>query len=175
MDAQRRFAITAAALCLSFSATLPGIASVVAQGYPNRLIKLVVPYVAGGPSDIVARTVADKLSISLKRPIVIENRVGAGGNIGTEVIARAAPDGYTLGMVLGSTLAANPSLYKKVPFDPDKDFRPLSILTMNGMMLVVHPSVPINTVAEFVAYAKAAAARKEPITYATAASELPAI
>ena len=106
-----------------------------AQGYPNRLIKLVVPYVAGGPIDIVARTVADKLSISLKRSIVIENRVGAGGNIGTEVIARAAPDGYTLGIVLGSTLAANPSLYKKVPFDPDKDFRPLSILTMSGMML----------------------------------------
>ena len=91
----RRFASRSARPCQE-------LASAVAQGYPNRPIKLVVPYVAGGPTDIVARTMADKLSISLKRPIVIENRVGAGGNIGTEVIARAAPDGYTLGMVLGT-------------------------------------------------------------------------
>ena len=135
--------------------------------YPNRLIKLIHPNVAGGPTDIVARAIADKMSISLKQPFVIENRPGAGGNIGTEAIARAAPDGYTLGMVLGTTLTVNPSLYKKLPFDPDKDFRPISIVTTSGNMLVVHPSVPVNSVAEFVAYAKAAAARKEPITYAS--------
>ena len=128
---------------------------------------------AGGPLDIVARAIADKLSISLKQPIVIENRPGAGGNIGTEVVARAAPDGYTLGMVLGTTLTVNPSLYKKLPFDPDKDFRPLSIVTTTGNMLVVHPSVPVNSVAEFVAYAKAAAARKEPITYASGGNGTP--
>ena len=167
MDAQRRFAITAAALCLSFSATLPGIGSAAAQSYPNRLIKLVVPFPAGGPLDITARAIADKMSGSLKQPFMIENRPGAGGNIGTEVIARAAPDGYTLGMVLGTTLTVNPSLYKKLPFDPDKDFRPISIVTTFGNMLVVHPSVPVNSVAEFVAFAKAAAARKEPITYAS--------
>ena len=167
MDAQRRFAITAAALCLSFGATLPGIGSAAAQSYPNRLIKLVVPSAAGGPSDIVARAIADKLSISLKQPFVIENRPGAGGNIGTEVVARAAPDGYTLGMVLGTTLTVNPSLFKKLPFDPDKDFRPISIVTTSGNMLVVHPSIPVNSVAEFVAYAKAATARKEPIAYAS--------
>src|SRR3981081_843168 len=137
------------------------------QPYPNRLIKIIHPYVAGGPTDIVTRAIADKSAISLKQPIVVENRPGAGGNIGTEAIARAAPDGYTLGMVLGTTLTVNPSLYKKLPFDPDKDFRPLSIVSTSGNMLVVHPSVPVNSVAEFVAYAKAAAARKEPIAYAS--------
>jgi len=137
------------------------------QPYPNRLIKIIHPYVAGGPTDIVTRAIADKMSISLKQPIVVENRPGAGGNIGTEAIARAAPDGYTLGMVLGTTLTVNPSLYKKLPFDPDRDFRLVSIVAVSGNMLVVHPSVPINSVAEFVAYAKAAAARKEPIAYAS--------
>src|SRR5262249_28267907 len=100
-----------------------------AQGYPNHMIKFVVPGVAGGPLDITARAIADKLSTSLKQPFVIENRRGAGGNIGTEVIARAAPDGYTLGMVLGTTLTVNPSLYGKLPFDPDKDIRPIAIVT----------------------------------------------
>jgi tripartite-type tricarboxylate transporter receptor subunit TctC len=137
------------------------------QPYPNRLIKLIVPFEAGGPLDIIARALADKLSVSLKQPFVIENRPGAGGNIGANAIARAAPDGYTLGLVLGTTLTVNPSLFKKLPFDPDADFRPISIVTTSGSMLVVHPSVPVNSVAEFVAYAKAAAARKEPIAYAS--------
>jgi len=137
------------------------------QSYPNRLIKIIYSEVAGGPSDIITRAIADKMSISLKQPIVIENRPGAGGNVGAEAIARARPDGYTLGVVLATTLTVNPSVYKKLPFDPDKDFRPLSIITTSGNMLVVHPSVPINSVAEFVAYAKAAAARKESIAYAS--------
>jgi tripartite-type tricarboxylate transporter receptor subunit TctC len=139
-----------------------------AQPYPNRLIKLIVPFAAGGPLDITARAIADKMSVSLKQPFVIENRPGAGGNIGTELIAKAAPDGYTLGITLGTTLTANPSLYGKLPFDPDKDIRPISIVSTSGNMLVVHPSVPVNSVAEFVALAKAAAARKEPIAYASA-------
>jgi tripartite-type tricarboxylate transporter receptor subunit TctC len=138
-----------------------------AEAYPNRLIKFVVPFVAGGPLDITARAIADKLSISLKQPIVIENRPGAGGNIGTEVIAKAAPDGYTLGMVLGTTLTVNPSLYSKLPFDPDNDIWPISIVSTSGNMLVVHPSVPVNSVAEFVTYAKAAGVRKQPIVYAS--------
>jgi tripartite-type tricarboxylate transporter receptor subunit TctC len=137
------------------------------QAYPNRLIKVIHPYAAGGPTDIVTRVIAEKMSISLKQPIVIETRPGAGGNIGTEAIARAAPDGYTLGIVLGTTLTVNPSLYNKLPFDPDRDFRLISIVSTSGNMLVVHPSVPINSVTEFVAYAKAAAARKEPIAYAS--------
>jgi tripartite-type tricarboxylate transporter receptor subunit TctC len=144
-----------------------------AQSYPNRIVKLVVPFVAGGPTDITARAIADKLSTSLKQPFVIENRPGAGGNIGTEVVARATPDGYTLGMVLDTTLTVNPSLYGKLPFDPDKDIRPIAILTTFGNMLVVHPSVPVGSVAEFVAFAKAASARKEPITYASGGNGTP--
>ena len=141
--------------------------SAVAQAYPGRVIKLVVPFAPGSPVDITARAIADKMSASLKQPIVIENRVGAGGNLGTEFVAKAAPDGYTLGMVLGTVLTLNPSLYKKLPFDPDKDIRPISIPTTSGQMLVVHPSIPAKSVAEFVAYAKAAEARKEPIAYAS--------
>src|SRR4051812_16606811 len=141
--------------------------TVSAQSYPGRSVKVIVASVPGTSFDLVARAIADKLSASLKQPFVIENRPGAGGNIGTEVIARAAPDGYTLGMVLGTTLTVNPSLYSKLPFDPDKDIRPISIVSTFGNMLVVHPSIPVNSVAEFVAFAKAATARGEPITYAS--------
>jgi tripartite-type tricarboxylate transporter receptor subunit TctC len=144
-----------------------------AQAYPDRVVKLVVPFVAGSPLDIVARTIADKLSTSLKQPFVVENRPGAGGNIGTELITRAAPDGHTLGMVLGTTLTVNPSLYGKLPFDPDKDIRPIAIVATSGNMLVVHPSIPVNSVAEFVAFAKAATAKKEPIAYASGGSGTP--
>jgi tripartite-type tricarboxylate transporter receptor subunit TctC len=134
-----------------------------AQTYPSRPIKVVVPFAAGGPLDLVARTLSDKLSARLKQPFVIENRVGAGGNLGTEVVARAPPDGYTLLMVLATTLTANPALYRKLPFDPDKDLRPISLLTNSSQMMVVHPSVPVSSLAEFVALAK-----KEPLTYAHA-------
>jgi len=138
------------------------------EAYPNRFIKFVVPFVAGGPLDILTRAIADKLSVSLKQPFVIENRPGAGGNIGTDVVAKAAPDGYTLGMVLGTTLTANPSLFGKLPFDPAKDIRPISIIATSGNMLVVHPSVPVKSVEEFVTFAKATGARKQPIVYASA-------
>src|SRR5688572_15069777 len=114
-----------ASMALGYGAWPVGAAA--QQPYPNRLIKFIHPYVAGGPTDIVTRAIAEKMSISLKQPIVIENRPGAGGNIGTEAIARAAPDGYTLGVVLGTTLTVNPSLYKKLPFDPDRDFRLVAI------------------------------------------------
>jgi tripartite-type tricarboxylate transporter receptor subunit TctC len=145
----------------------------VGQPYSSRLVKLVVPHAPGSPVDITARAVGDKLSASLKQAFVIENRVGAGGNIGTDLIAKAVPDGYTLGMVLGTVLTVNPNLYKKLPFDPENDFRLISIVTTSGNMLVVHPSVPVNSVVEFVAFAKAAAARKEPISYASGGNGTP--
>ncbi len=93
----------------------------------------------------------------------MENRAGAGGNLGTDAAAKAAPDGYTLLMTLSTALTANPSLYKKLPFEPLKDFRPLSIMANSSQMMVVHPSVPVRTLEEFVAYAK-----REPLTYAHA-------
>jgi tripartite-type tricarboxylate transporter receptor subunit TctC len=143
------------------------------QHYPNRPIKLVVPYDAGGPTDVIARTIADKLSVSLKQPFVIENRPGAGGNIGTESVVKASPDGHTLGLVVGTTLTVNPSVYKKLSFDPDKDLRSISIVTTTGSMLAVHASVPANSVPELVAFSKAAAARKEPLAYAFAGNGTP--
>jgi tripartite-type tricarboxylate transporter receptor subunit TctC len=132
-----------------------------AETYPARPVKVIVPFAAGGPLDLVARGLGDKLAASLKQPFVIENR--AGGNIGTDAAAKAAPDGYTLLMVLSGTLAANPALYGKLPFDPEADFRPISLLTTSSQMLVVHPSVPVDSVAELVALAK-----REPIAYAHA-------
>lgn len=144
-----------------------------AQDYPTRPIKLVVPLVPGSPGDIVARLVADKLSIALKQPLVVENRPGAAGNTGTEFIARSAPDGYTLGMVLGTTLTVNPSVYRRLPFDPDRDLRLISVLSSSGQMLTVHPSVPVNSVKEFVAFARAATAAKQPITYGSGGVGIP--
>jgi tripartite-type tricarboxylate transporter receptor subunit TctC len=168
MNGLLRLAPVIVALAVGWS---PGAAA--EQPYPNRPIKLVVPYDAGGPTDVIARTIADKLSASLKQPLVIENRPGAGGNIGTEAIAKAAPDGHTLGLVVGTTLTVNPSVYKKLPFDPDKDLKPISIVTTTGLMLAVHASVPVNSVPELVAFAKAAAARKEPVAYAFAGNGTP--
>ncbi|MGH6768749.1 MAG: Bug family tripartite tricarboxylate transporter substrate binding protein [Xanthobacteraceae bacterium] len=134
-----------------------------AQSYPSRPIRLIVPFAAGGPTDLVGRSLGEKLTASLGQPIVVENRTGAGGNIGTEAAAKSAPDGYTLLLVLSGTLVANPAVFKKLPFDPARDFEPISLMTSNSQMLVTHPSVPVKTVAEFVAYAK-----KKPITYAHA-------
>lgn len=134
-----------------------------AETYPSRPVKIIVPFPAGGPLDLVARAVADKLSASLGQPFIVENRAGAAGNLGTEVVAKAPPDGYTLLVVLGSTLAVNPALYKNLPFDPVKDFRPVSLLVDSSQMLVVPPAIPVNSLAEFVAYAKT-----HPVSYAHA-------
>jgi tripartite-type tricarboxylate transporter receptor subunit TctC len=135
--------------------------------YPSRLTKVIVPFPAGGSSDIIARSIAGKLSASLKQTFIVENRPGAAGNLGIESVVKAAPDGYTLGVAIGTTLTANPSLYRSAQFDLERDLRPIAVLTMSGNMLVVHPSVPVRTVAEFVAYAKATAATGKPILYAS--------
>ena len=134
-----------------------------AQTYPSRPVKVIVPFAAGGPLDIVVRAVSEKLSASLKQPFIIENRVGAGGNIGADAAAKSPPDGYTLLMTLGTAITANPSLYRKLPFDPLVDFRALSVLGNSSQMMVVHPSLPVHTLKEFVAFAK-----KAPLTYAHA-------
>ena len=125
-----------------------------AADYPTRPIKLVVPYAAGGPTDVLGRMVGDYLSRDLKQTVVVENKAGAQGAIGAEVAARAEPDGYPLFFTAASIVVLNPQLYKKLPYDPVKDFRMLAIITDLPVLMEIHPSVPAKTVAEFVAYAK---------------------
>jgi tripartite-type tricarboxylate transporter receptor subunit TctC len=123
-----------------------------AQGYPNRPVRLVVPFPAGGPADALGRVLADQLNKMWGQPVIIENRGGAGGNLGAEVVARAAPDGYTL-LLNASSHVINASLYEKLPYDPIKDFTPVSEVASYMLVLVVHPSVPAKSVKEFVAFA----------------------
>lgn len=126
-----------------------------AQTYPSRAITMVVPFPAGGTTDILGRFVGQGLSAAWGQPVVIENRGGAGGNIGAAAVAKAAPDGYTLLVGTVGTHAINASLYSKMPYDTVKDFIPVTLIASVPNMLVVTPSLPVNSVAELVAYAKA--------------------
>jgi tripartite-type tricarboxylate transporter receptor subunit TctC len=128
---------------------------VLAEGYPDRQITLVVPFAAGGSTDILARIVAEHLRQALGQPVVIENRTGASGNIGTASVARAAPDGYTLVFNTMSVHTMNHALFPTMPFDGVKDFSPITLLAYVTNTMVVHPSVPAKTVREFIAYARA--------------------
>ncbi len=132
-----------------------------AQSYPQRPVKIVVAFLPGTGIDLVARTVADKMSAKLNQTFIVENRPGAAGNLGAEAVARSVPDGHMLLTALNTTFTVNPSLYKKLPFDPNAHFRYISTVGTATTMLVVHSSIPVNSVAEFVAYAK-----KAPISYA---------
>ena len=125
-----------------------------AQAYPNKPIKLIVPFAPGGFTDVVARILGQKLSVSLGQPFVIENKAGAGSTIGTDFVAKAAPDGYTLVMV-STTHVISPSIYPKLPYDPIKSFTPVGKLVDSAYVLLVNPKVPANNVAEFIALAKA--------------------
>ncbi|MGE5522904.1 MAG: Bug family tripartite tricarboxylate transporter substrate binding protein [Rhodospirillaceae bacterium] len=125
-----------------------------AETYPERPVRIIVPFPPGGANDIVARIVGQKLYDRWGKPIVIDNRGGAGGNIGTEIGARAAPDGHTLLMGSGSTLAANVGLYTKLPFDPRKDFAPISLVALAPYALIVNNGVPATTVQQLIQLAK---------------------
>ena len=125
-----------------------------AQAYPNKPIKLIVPFAPGGFTDVVARILGQKLSVSLGQPFVIENKSGAGSTIGTDFVAKAAPDGYTLVMV-STTHVISPSIYPKLPYDPIKSFTPVGKLVDSAYVLLANPKVPANNVAEFIALAKA--------------------
>ena len=125
-----------------------------AQPYPNKPIKLIVPFAPGGFTDVVARILGQKLSVSLGQPFVIENKAGAGSTIGTDFVAKAAPDGYTLVMV-STTHVISPAIYPKLPYDPIKSFTPVGKLVDSAYVLLVNPKVPANNVAEFIALAKA--------------------
>ena len=123
-------------------------------GYPNRPLRFIVPYAAGGNGDIVSRIIAQKLIPQLGQQIVIDNRGGAGGNIGAELAARTAPDGYTL-MLGTNTHAINMSLYAKLGYDIQRDFAPITLATSAPMVLIIHPSLPAKTLKEFITLAKA--------------------
>jgi tripartite-type tricarboxylate transporter receptor subunit TctC len=125
------------------------------QAYPQKPVKVVVAFTAGGTTDILARTVTQQLSEKLKQPFVIDNKPGAGGNLGTELVVRSAPDGYTLIVNSVGPIAVNPTLYGKLPYNPLTDLVPIVQIADVPNVLVIHPSVPANTMEELIAYAKA--------------------
>jgi len=143
------------------------ISSATAQDYPNRTIRIIVPFTPGGATDVVTRIVAQKLSEQTGRQVVTDNRGGAGGIVGAEAVAKAPPDGYTLVMGTSGTHAINVSLYPKLPYDPVKDFAPVTRTAVLPSMILAHPSVPATNVRELIAIAK-----KNPgqLTYASSGS-----
>lgn len=146
----------AAAVAVSLSAIPFAATPAGAQAnYPDRPIRLIVPFAAGGSTDIVARIIAAKMSEILKQQVIVENRAGAGGNAGAAAVARAEPDGYTVLMGTVATHAINPALYTKMPYDPVKDFAPVSLLVNVPNVIVVHPSLNVKTVSELIALLKA--------------------
>jgi tripartite-type tricarboxylate transporter receptor subunit TctC len=140
------------------ASTLAASNMAVAQNYPTHPVRIIVSSAAGGPLDIVARAVAEKLTASLKQPVVVEARSGAGGNIAADLVSKSAPDGYTLLFVLSSTLTVNPHLYKDLSFN----LKPITVVNYSTQTLFVHPTLPVNNLAEFVAWAK----KEGPVTYA---------
>jgi tripartite-type tricarboxylate transporter receptor subunit TctC len=136
-----------------------------AQAYPTKPVRLIVPFPPGGSTDIVARIVAQKLGERIGQPLVVENRGGAGGTIGTEAVAKATPDGYILGFASTSTHAVAPAVYTKLGYDPVRDFAPISLVAVTPYLLVVSPKVDVKSLKEFVAYVKA---RPGKLNYASA-------
>ena len=149
----RPLRVIGAVCVVALSGMLAGLAG--AQGFPNRAIRFVMPYPAGSGGDTVVRTIAAKLAEMWGQQIVVDNRPGANGIIGTDIVAKAKPDGYTWVMGQTATMAVNPVLYSKLPYDATKDFEPVTQLTIYGYVLVVHPSVPVKSVKEFIALARA--------------------
>ncbi len=151
----RRLTLFAIGLSLAIPASLIMATDAAAQAYPSRPVRLVVPFPPGGPLDIIGRAIAQKLGDAWGQGVFVDNRPGAGGNIGAELVAKAAPDGYTILMGALSTHAVNPSLYAKMPYDAVKDFAPITLVAVTPNVLVVNASLPVNSAKEFVAYAKA--------------------
>ncbi|MES2561702.1 MAG: tripartite tricarboxylate transporter substrate binding protein [Pseudomonadota bacterium] len=144
---------------------------VAAQTYPTKSIRMIVPFTPGGGSDIVGRVLAQKLSVALGQQVVVENRPGAGGRIGTEAVARAAPDGHTLLFATSSVMVTAPALYAKLGFQMPGDFAPISLVASTAYVLVVHPSVPVRSVRDFIALARRTPGK---LTYASSGAGGPA-
>lgn len=150
----RRTVLSSIAACAAAAALSPAFAANAAADYPNRPIRLVVPFGAGGSTDMVARLLAEKMSTVLGKSVVVDNKGGAGGSIGATEIAKAAPDGYTIGMATVSTHGSNPAIFRKLPYDAIKDFAPITNVMSVPSVFVVNASVPAKTMKEFIALAK---------------------
>jgi tripartite-type tricarboxylate transporter receptor subunit TctC len=144
----------AAALTAILAASLLAL-PVQGQPYPNKPIRIVVPFAAGGTSDILARAIGPHITTAWGQPVIVENRTGANGNVGADFVAKSAPDGTTLLLSDVGALAINPSVYTNMPFDPAKDFSPVVMVSYSPHVLAVHPSVPVGSVKELIAYARA--------------------
>ncbi len=131
------------------------VASVNAQNYPVKTVRIIVPFPAGGSTDVIGRVVAEQLTAAFGQQVIVDNRPGANGVIGTDLVAKAAPDGYTLLMGGIGSLSINPAIYSKIPYDPVRDFTAIIQIAQVPNVLVVHPSLPIKTVKELIALAKA--------------------
>jgi len=151
----RRRALSAAAAALGLAVMPFALAAGPADTFPSKPVRIVVPFTPGGSTDILARAVGQKLAEAWGQPVVIENKPGAGGNVGVELVAKSAPDGYTIVMGHIGTFAANPALYRQLPYDPVKDFAPITLVAMVPNVLVVGPAVQSRSLAELIAYAKA--------------------
>jgi len=141
-------------LLLAVAVAVRGINQAAAQSYPSRPVKIVVPATPGGAIDLIARSLAEKLTVSLGQPVVVENKPGASNNLGTDFVAKSPPDGYTL-VIVASSHATNKHLFKQMPFDPIKDFEPVVYTHVVPLLLAVHPSVQAKTVPELVGWIKA--------------------
>jgi len=153
-----------ALLAALFLVTLAGTLPVCAQEYPHKPLRLIVPFAPGGGNDTVARAIAQSAGASLGQPVVVDNRPGAGGMLGAQLAAKSPPDGYTLFLGGVGSHAVNPSLHARLPYDPVKDFAPITLIASAPSVLVVHPSLPARTLAEFTALAKTGPGR---INYAS--------
>ena len=162
----KRVMMSIASACLG--ALLSG--WVLAQDFPKRAVTIVVPFAAGGGGDILARMAIQRLEPKWGVPVIVENKPGAGGNIGAAAVARAAPDGYTLLLAGSPQFAVNVTLFKSLPYDPLNDFVPLAMAAATPFVLVVNPDIPVKTVGDFIAYAKA---QSQPLNYATAGYGVP--
>jgi len=134
------------------------------QAYPSKTIRIISPFAPGGGNDTLCRTIAAKLTLSLKQQVIVENRAGANGVIGTEAVSRAAPDGYTIGLI-PSGHAVNAAIRTNLPFDPVRDFTTISLVGSSPLVLAVHPSLPVKNVAQLAAFAKS---RPGELTYVSA-------
>ena len=152
-SALRRAAVAVVAVVAVLASVAPSTS--MAQAYPVKSVRLVVPFPPGGPLDSVGRLIAQKLGEAWGQTVVVDNRPGAGGNIGADLVAKSPPDGYTIVMGALSTHAVNPSLYRRMPYDAVKDFAPITLLAITPNVLVINPALPVTSVKELIAYAKA--------------------